>query len=58
MFGEELITKVSSPAKNGMQNIYDSYTRLDKKDSDILHSIVEKLLWVSKMGRHDIEPAI
>ena len=58
MFGEELISKVLSPAKNSLQNIYNSFTRLEKKDTDILHYTVAKLLWVEKSGRPDIQPAI
>ena len=57
-FGEELSTNVSSPAKKGMQNMDDSSTIIEKKDADILHSIVAKLLWVTKRVRPNIEPAI
>ena len=31
---------------------------MEKKDADIFHSIVAKLLWVEKWGRPDIEPSI
>ena len=41
-----------------MNNVDESSTRLEKKDSDIFYSMVEKLLWVSKRGRPDIETAI
>ena len=41
LFGEELITKVSSPEKKVLQNIYKNSTRLENKDVDILHYIVE-----------------
>ena len=44
LFGEEISTNISSPAKKGLQNIYESSTRLEKKDADILHSLVAKLL--------------
>ena len=50
--------KVSPTEKKGLQNIDDSFTRLDNKDADILHSIVAKLLWVAKRGRINIYPAI
>ena len=50
--------KVSSPVKKYLQNIDESYTRLEKKYADILHSIVAKLLWVAKRGRPDIQTAI
>ena len=58
MFGEEISTKVSSPEKKGMQNVHESSTRLENKYADIFHSILAKLLWVAKRGRHDIKPAI
>ena len=57
-FGEEPSTKVSSPAKKFMQNMDESSTIIEKKDADILHSIVAKLLWVTKRVRPNIEPAI
>ena len=50
--------KVSSPAKKGMQNIDEGYTRQENKDAYILHSMFAKLIWVEKRGRTDIEPAI
>ena len=58
LFGEEMITKVSSPSKKGLQNVDESSTILEKKYSDIFHSIVANLLWVAKRGRPDIEPVI
>ena len=58
LFGGEISTKVSSPAKKGLQNIYESSKRLENKYADIFHCIVAKLLWVAKRGRPDIEPAI
>ena len=41
-----------------MQNVDESSTRLEKKDADIFHSMVAKLIWVAKRGRPDIDPAI
>ena len=32
--------------------------RLEKKDADVFHFIVAKLLWVEKWGRPDIEPSM
>ena len=58
LFGEEISTKISSPAKKGIQNIYKSSTKLKRKCVDIFHSIVAKLPWVAKGGRTDIDPAI
>ena len=39
LFGEEISTNVSSPEKKGLQNVYESSTRLEKKYADIFHSI-------------------
>ena len=50
--------KVSPPANKALQNIDESSTRLEKKNADIFHSIVERLLWVTKRGGPEIEPAI
>ena len=50
--------EVSSPAKKGLQNIYERSTGLEKKDEYILHSIVVKLLWIAKMGSPKIDPDI
>ena len=55
---EEIRENVSSPAKKGLQNIDESSTRLEKKYTDILHSMVAKLLWVAKRVRPYIEPTI
>ena len=57
-FGEELSANVSSPAKNGLQNIYEISPIPERKNSDILHSIVAKLLWVAKVVIPNIEPDI
>ena len=58
LFEEKLSAALSSPSKRGMQNIGESSTRLEKKDADILHSIVAKIIWVEKSLRPDIEPYI
>ena len=57
-FDEEISMTVFSPAQKGLQNTDESSTRPEKKDTDILHYIVAKILWVKKRGRTDTEPAI
>ena len=57
-FGEDLIVRVSSPAKKGFKNIHESSTRLENKDAEILNSIVAKLLWLPKGGRPKIDPVV
>ena len=49
---------VSSPEKKCFQNIGDISTIMEQKDAEILHSVVAKLLWVSKGERPDIETYI
>ena len=44
--------------KKGPQNVDNSSKRPEKRDSDIFHSIVAKLLWVEKRGRPNIETSI
>ena len=58
LFREDLRMTESSPKNKGLQNIDESYTRLEKKDADILHSIVSKIICVAKRGRSVIEPDI
>ena len=48
----------SSPAKKGLQNIDENFTRLEKKDAEVLNSIVAKLLWLEKSVRTNIETSI
>ena len=50
--------RVLSLENKGLQNINEGSTRLEKKYADILHSIVEKILWVAKGVIPNIEPAI
>ena len=49
---------MSSPTRNVLQNVNENPPILNKQDSDILHSIVEKLLWVANKGRPDIDMEI
>ena len=56
--GEALDAKISSPAKKVIQNINIISPRLDKQEADTLNYISEKLLWLEKRGRPDIEPSI
>ena len=51
MFIEKINKKVYSPAKKVLQSIDERFTRLEKKDADILHYIFTKLIWVKKRGK-------
>ena len=48
LFEEQISMKVSSSAKRVLHNIYESSTRLEDKDANILHPIVAKLIRVEK----------
>ena len=58
MFGDDLSTTVSLPEKKGLQNISESSTKIEKKYSYILRSIVAILIWVKKGVSPNIDPDI
>ena len=58
LFGEVLSVTILSPEREGFQNIDESFTRIEKKYTDILHSIVAKLIWVAKGVRTNIDTYI
>ena len=58
LFGEDMSAKLSSPENKVLQNIFESSTRLGKKDAYIINFIVAKLLWLEKRGRPNIEHVI
>ena len=57
-FGENVSQKVTSPANLGLFKIDDNSPLLNPEKSDKFHSVTEKILWVEKRGRPDIETAI
>ena len=58
VFGEDVSTKVSSPANLGLNIVDETSPELNMEQQDLFHSIVAKLLWVMKRGRPDIETTI
>ena len=55
---KSLNDKVSSPATKKLFDVDDEAEQLDKVDSDRFHSIVAKLLYISKRSRPDLDTAV
>ena len=51
----KITATVSSPENKGLNNTNEISTRLEKKDAEILHYIVPKLIWIAKGGRSKVE---
>ena len=51
-------TRPPTPASSTLFSTNDKATALDEEASDLFHSIVQKLLYICKRARPDIEPAI
>jgi hypothetical protein len=56
-FGEDIVKSAATPAKRDLFDINDDSTALPSKKKEIFHSVVAKLLYVSKRGRLDIQLA-
>ena len=56
--GRQSGRKPSTPAKADLSNQGDNDNRLDISSSDIYHSVLQKLLYICKRARSDIEPAL
>jgi hypothetical protein len=57
-FGEEITKTATSPAQKNLFEIDEESGLLSVADSETFHSVVAKLLYVSKRGRLDIQLAI
>jgi hypothetical protein len=57
-FGEAIKRSATSPAKRDLFDIDENSEVLATKESETFHSVVSKLLYVSKRGRLDIQLAI
>ena len=57
-FKEDITTVATTPANKNLFNVNPQSPRLDKAKSDRFHSVVAKLLYISKRGRLDIQLAI
>ena len=57
-FPERIKKTASTPARKDLFTVDDKSSRLDGKRSDIFHSIVMKLAFISKRGRMDLETSL
>ena len=57
-FGETCDNHVSSPCANHLWDVNENAEKLSKEKSDLFHSIVAKLLYITKRSRPDIETAV
>jgi hypothetical protein len=57
-FGEDITRSAATPAKKNFFDIDDTDALLSIKEADIFHSVVAKLLHVSKRSRLDIQLAV
>ena len=57
-FPDKLRNKVASPARPDLFFVKNASPRLNQERSDIFHSIVMKLMWISQRCRLDITTAI
>ena len=58
LFGEEICGNVTSCAAKGLTTIDANSPPLDEKKAKIFHSVVAKLLFITKRARPDIEPTV
>jgi hypothetical protein len=54
-FEEDITRSATTPAKRNLFEIKGNSVSLTNADRDIFHSVVAKLLYVSKCGRLDIQ---
>jgi hypothetical protein len=54
-FGEDIVQSVATPAKKDLFKTDESSPLLSQHDSETFHSVVAKLLYVSKRSRLDIQ---
>jgi hypothetical protein len=57
-FGDDITRSAATPAKKNLFDIDETAGLLSHQDSEIFHSVVAKLLYVSKRSRLDIQLAI
>jgi len=57
-FGETYGHHVSSPCANRLWDVNENAKKLSKERSDLFHSIVAKLLYITKRSRPDTETAV
>ena len=58
LFGEEIEGNVLSIATHNIFKVDENTKPLDRKKREIFHSVIEKLLFITKRGRPDLETLI
>ena len=56
--GEDIEGEVSSPSAKHLMSVNDDENKLQGKRRDTFHSVTEKLLYIEKRARPDIEPTV
>ena len=56
--GKEVTKTVTSPARHQLREINEKCTKLTGKRREGCYSIVQKLLWIMKRSRPDLETTI
>ena len=57
-FGEKIDGVVATPAQRHLFEVDENAEQLDEKKSDIFHSVTQKLLYITKRARPDLETLI
>ena len=57
-FGENIGKKVTTPESSHIFIVNGQAKQLDEENSEIFHSVVEKILYIMKRARTDLETAI
>ena len=57
-FGEVISKTAATASKPYLFNVREDAERLDKEKSEVFHSVVEKLLYIMKRTRPDLEPTV
>jgi len=57
-FGPFETHKFNSSCTNHLWNVNENAEKLDKEKADLFHSVVAKLLYITKRSRPDIETAV
>ena len=57
-FGEDVTTSVTSAAKKNLFTVNEDDEPLDECKSDVFHIVTQKLLFVAKRSRPDIQPTL
>ena len=57
-YGDAVSTKIATPADRNLYAVNDESEELKEEKSAIFHSVMAKLLQLSKRARPDIEPTV